>query len=219
MDSKIVNRIIKKEITPFLMENQYLKISERKYLKTTDFYYFGIEIKSVGYYFSEVTGWPPQSIVSSGGIMCRLIESEFFNNSEFIKTLYKNSDFFPIAHGKHQVIIENACTLNQEKNTKNLKYKAEQDRKDLWWIDDNSKVEIIINDIKESIKNNSMNQFNNFNIGEDLIAELKKLKDSYYKYHELYSIYKSLKMKNEVEEYKNKLIEEGKRIGKKSIDL
>jgi hypothetical protein len=205
MDSKQVNKVIKLELTPLLISNNFNRISDRRYIKITDNYYYGIEIKSVGKYFSDVTGWPSQTISSFGGLFCRLIKPRF----ELKNGLPEE--------GNYHFRVENICGLNQDFNTKKLTNLAERKRKDLWWIDDYSNLQNIISDLKESIVNNSINYFNKFIYGEDLIQNVEEMKDCFNKYWDAYYLYKSLNKESETNKYKIKLINESKRIGYKEL--
>ena len=216
MDSKYVNKYIRSIIKPFLLENEFVKVTDRKYLKISEFYYFGIEMTSVGCYFSEVSGWPSQSIFSHGGIICRLIKSEFtdyFDDSIPIN-LRKNSAFFPVAHGLHHGIVENLCGLDQTELTVDLDNPANRIRKDLWWIDDSTDVEVVVNDIKKSILRYSLPYFGKFKRGDDFIEEVEKQRDCYVKFRNAYYLCQALGEEDKTKEYYEKYKAEAVRIGK-----
>jgi hypothetical protein len=233
INKKLIDKYINSIITPFLLENEFKKVGNRKYLKISDYYYFGIEIGSWGYYHNSVIGWPTQTLFSNGAIMCRFIPDSS-TVAGFTNTLTSNdTDFFPIADGKQHKIFENICGLDQKKyfrkkieiisklyepnkrkEGKMDKVNFEQECEIYWWIDDNSNLEIIINDIKDSIYINSINYFKRFNTMEDFITVIENQHDCIIKYFNAYHLYNSLKMKNEAKLYKDKLIEEAKRIGR-----
>jgi hypothetical protein len=198
MDSKLVNKSIRKHLKPFLLENNFEQITDRKYIKTVGIFDYMIEIKSVGNYFSQVTGWPPQSVCSFGGVFCNIIK-------QWHKWEYHYS-------------IKNLCSLDQMEYKKKLKSEPEKNRDDIWRIDDDVNIDVIINDLKESIVKYSFSFFNQFKDkkAEDIIKETEKEKDGQMKYFRLYYLYKSLNMEKETEEYKIKFMEEGKKLGVKN---
>jgi hypothetical protein len=198
MDSKLVNKSIRKNLKPFLLENGFEKITDRKYLKTVGIFDYMIEIKSIEKYFSQVTGWPPQSICSFGGVFCNIIK-------QWHKWEYHYS-------------IENLCSLDQARYKHRLKSEAEKKRMDIWWIDDDSNIDEIINDLKRSINEHSFKFFSTFENKkvDEIIQETEKVGDSYFKYYRLYYLYKSLNKEKEMEENKNRFMEEGKKLGVKN---
>jgi nicotinic acid mononucleotide adenylyltransferase len=152
---------MRNSLKPFLIENSFEKITDRKYIKTVNIFNYMIEIKSVGNYFSQVTGWPPQSIFSFGGVFCNVI-----------KQWYK---------WEYHYSVKNLCTLDQAKYKSKLKSEPEKSRNDIWWIDDESNLDEIINNLKESIKICSFDFFNQFanKTVEDIIQETKQTKDGH----------------------------------------
>ena len=208
MNSKEVNKIIRNKLSDFFKLSDFEKISERRYLRKNKDYFYCIEIKSVGKYFSEVTGWPPQSLCSRGGLFCRFIkprEGELKND-------------VPI-NGIYHFAITNLCNLNQEKYKINLLNSAEKNRNDLWWVDDSTDVNEIIDDLKNSINKYSFDFFGKFNIMQDIISEIEKMSESYNKYWNAYYTYKALNEEKIAEDFKARLFNEAKRIGTKIVDL
>jgi hypothetical protein len=198
MDSKLVNKSIRKHLKIFFNENNFEKITDRKYRRTLGIFDYMIEIKSVGNYFHLCTGWPPQSICSFGGVFCNIIK-------EWYKWEYHYS-------------VKNICTLDQTKYRNKLKSEPEKNRNDIWWIDDNSNIDEILNDLKESIKNNSFDFFSEFKdkTTKDIIKDTEENLNGQTKYFRLYYLYKSLGMEKETEENKIKFMEENKKLGVKN---
>jgi hypothetical protein len=194
MDSNIVNKYIKKYLTPFLIESGYEKITDRKYIKTVDVFDYRIEIKSVGNYFSSVSGWTSQSFYSNGGVFCNVI-----------KPWYKWENHFQ---------IKNLCSINQTQYKEKLITEPEKNRDDIWWIDDNSNLEETINDLKESIKKYSFKFFRQFEkmTVVNMIDEIKKEHDGQKKYFRLYYLYKHIGFEKEMSENELKFMEENKRL-------
>jgi hypothetical protein len=202
MNSSMVNKQIRKILKPFLEENGFTKITDRNYLKTIGIFDYIIEIKSVGNYFSDTTGWPPQSICITSGIFCNII-----------KHWHKK---------EYHYQMENIFTLDQIKYKKELKSEPEKKRKDILWIDNNSDLDIVVNELKKSIQNYSFDFFERFMNKkiDDVIEENEKAGgDGYFESFRLYYLYKYLKREKEAEEKKMKFIAEGKKLGLKENEL
>ena len=197
MNSGTFNKYIRKYLKPFLIESGFEKVTDRCYMKTVGIFDYIIEIKSVGKYFSEVNGWPPQSIYSNGGVFCNVI-----------KPWHKNEYHFQ---------IENLCSLDQTKIKGKLKTEPNQRLQNIWWIDDDSNLEEIVNDLKDSIIKYSFDFFCQFKEKtiEDMIAETEKMNDGYWQYFRLYYLYKFVNLEKEAEESKSKFIAEGIKLGTK----
>jgi len=201
MNSISLNKYIRKHLKPFLIENGFKKVTDRHYSKTAGIFDYTIEIKSVGKYFSEVTGWPPQSIHSVGGVFCNAI-----------KSWHKKEYHFQ---------VDNLCSINQTAIKEKLKSEPERKREDIWWIDDESNLEEIVNDLKDSISNYSFGFFCRFEEKsvDDMIAETKRMGGEYWKNFRLYYLYKFLNMEKEAEESRTKYITEGMQLGMKKDEL
>ena len=201
MTSSTFNKVIRTHLKPFLIESGFERVSDRYYVKTVGIFDYIIEIKSVGNYFSEVTGWPPQSIQSTGGVVCNVIKQANKKVYHFQK--------------------DNLCSLDQTSIKDRLNTWPEREREDIWWIDDDSNLEEIVNDLKDSIEKYSFGFFNSFKgkTIEDMIAETEKQNDGYWKYLHLYYLYKFVDKEKEAEENKGKFIAEGKKSRVKKENL
>ena len=201
MTSSTLNKVIRTHLKPFLIECGFERVTDRLYIKTVGIFDYIIEIKSVGNYFSKVTGWPPQSIVSFGGVNCNVIKSSHKKAYHFQK--------------------DNLCSLDQTSIKDRLNTWPEREREDIWWIDDDSNLEEIVNDLKGSIEKYSFDFFNSFKekTTEDMITETEKQDDGYWKYLHLYYLYKHVNKEKKAEENKGKFIAEGLEIKVKKEDL
>ena len=202
MNSNLVNKHIRTILKPFLVENGYNKITDRNYTKSVGIFNYIIEIKSVGNYFTGVTGWPPQSICLTSGVFCNVI-----------KPWHKKEYHYQIA---------NIFSLDQAKYKDKLKTDPEKKRKDILWIDESTDLEQIINELKKSIQNYSFAFFDKFinKSIEDVIQEYEKnSNDNYHGSFRLYYLYKYQKMEDEAEKRKIIFIEEGKKLGLKEKEL
>ncbi len=66
--SSEINKIIRKILAPALLNNGFIMVKGKKYWKVLDHSVEAVEIRAVGSYFSEVTGWPPMSCIMHCGI-------------------------------------------------------------------------------------------------------------------------------------------------------
>ena len=201
MNSSSLNKYIRKHLSPFLIENGFEKITDRDYSKTVGIFDYIIEIKAVGKYFSNVTGWPPQSISSVGGVFCNVIKS--WHQKEY------------------HFQVDNLCSIDQTAIKRKLKSEPERKREDIWWIDDESNLEEIVNDLKNSINNYSLVYFLGFEAKsvDDMISETERMGGEYWKNFRLYYLYNFVNMEKEAEESRAKYIVEGMKLGIKKDEL
>ena len=207
-ESKIVSKHIRKILKPFLEKNNFVKVTDRNYIKTVGIFDFIIEIKSVGNYFTEVTGFPSQSTHITSGVFCNVI-----------KKWHKK---------EYHYQFENLISLDQSKYSNNL-WTENKKRKDIWWIDDDSDLELIVNDFLKSIEKYSFPFFEKYSNKkiENIIDEIENnideiennINDKYFGSFRLFYLYKHLNMDNKAEERRKIFIEEGKKLGLKEKDL
>jgi len=201
MNSGLVNKHIRKILKPFLIENGFDKTTDRNYIKTTGIFDYSIKIESIGNYSSDVSGWPPQSVFLVSGVFCNII-----------KKWHKH---------EYHYQLSNLFSLDQEQYTNKISDRPGHNRNDWLWIDDDTDLDEIVKEIKNSIQNYSFAFFDKFKDKkvEDLIEEKENSNDKYFESFRLYYLYKYLKIDEKAEEKKKIFFEEGRKLGLKEKEL
>jgi hypothetical protein len=128
IDSNIVNKEINKTLSPFFKLNGFSVKSGRTYWAFNDKTISVLNIKAVGNYFSEVTGWPPMSLCIMLGIFY------LGKPNKYNVKISKTNKLLPKEHQCH-LRSQLLKIYDQTLYTNQLKSESESDRKDIWWID------------------------------------------------------------------------------------
>ncbi len=224
-----INKVIRRIISPVLRENGFSKVNTRNNWGWHDHCIWVLDIRAVGKYFSDVSGWPPMSISIHLGIYYDFIP-EVFSEQITIKQDDKGG-LIPKEYECHSRATL-LCTLNQSHYTKVLGNPADRKREDIWWVEpDGSNIEEVVNNIKDSflsgkvkwfepyIEDASLSGIEWFNRLSDVDYVLRIIepqRDCYAKFYNATFFAKHLGYKDKFEEYKGELTEEAKRIGNDS---
>lgn len=142
--SNEINKIFKEVLTPVLKKNGFTKTEARKSFGWHDECIWLFKIEAVGYYFSEVTGWPSMSVHASIGVFCK-----FFKSNKDIK-VDKSGLLLPKLDQCHYT-FDLSCRLDQRNYKSVLANPNESIRKDIWWIEpDGNNVYEVTEDIKRA---------------------------------------------------------------------
>jgi len=145
-----VNKIIRKIISPALRQYGFTKVKARNYWLYRENEIWYIVIKSVGSYFSQVTGFPSQSVSVSYGI--------YFTNMPSLATPKIDKDGLAVPKEyecQFRGSIENIVC--QKHLRKDFGSEPERNRKNIWWIsNDGSNIDDAIEDIKNSLMANAI---------------------------------------------------------------
>jgi hypothetical protein len=138
-----VDKVLRMALCPTLRSNGFAKVGPRKAWGWHDRWVWVFQIRAVGRYFSEVTGWPPMSVCVWLGAFF-----DYQPSSQRIKRDAKGR-LIP-----DEVICPNrshlTCSLDQARFTKGLRNPAERGRNDIWWISpDGSNLSEVIMDIRQ----------------------------------------------------------------------
>jgi len=219
-----VNKVIRMIFSPVLRENGFSSFLTRNNWGWHEHSIWVLNINSVGNYFSQVTGWPPMSIVVNLGVYYDFIPEEFPEHIENRIKKNKVGRLIPKEYECH-ARASLLCTLDQSNLKKNLSNPAETKRRDIWWVKpDGSNVEEVVTNIKDSFLNGNVTSFGPYN--EDIslsgVEWFRKLSDLEYvfnafedrqDYYKAAFFAKHFGCKDKLKEYGENFLEEAKKIG------
>jgi hypothetical protein len=144
--SAIVNRSLRATVSPLLCELGFEKVDARNGWRWLDKVIWVFNIRAVGSYFSDVTGWPPGSLGVWLGAYYTFMPRDL-----------------PIKVDDHGRLVppEHVCQmrthldrgLQQEERTSRLRNPAERLRTDIWWVEpDGSNAATVAADIADSLR-------------------------------------------------------------------
>lgn len=128
-----INKTIRRILSPSLREAGFNKVNSRQNWAWIDHCIWVLEIRAVGKYFSDVTGWLPMSINVDLGIYYDFIPSR---NCEI--KIGTQDELLPKPFQCH---LENQlnCHINQARYKNHLDNPAEKEREDIWWVEPDAK--------------------------------------------------------------------------------
>ena len=163
-----INKSFRTVLSPILKENGFSKIESRKSWGWHSECIWVFDIKAVGNYFSEITGWPPMSICVSLGVHCEFLAQQVeIKRDNRGLSLPKQEQ----CHFRNNL----SCWLDQSKYTTELSNPAERNRKDIWWIEsDGSNLAEVIEDVKKSLLMEGLSWLNNKSNKSDILREIEE---------------------------------------------
>jgi hypothetical protein len=128
--SAIINRGFRRHLSPVIREAGFEKVDARNGWAWKADCAWVLNVRAVGKYFSEVTGWPPASVVVSLGVYYSFIPSrqplKVDRKGRCLPTEYQ-------CHMRSHL----ERNLAQVDRVSVLANPAERKRKDIWWLDAN----------------------------------------------------------------------------------
>ncbi|MBH5320273.1 DUF4304 domain-containing protein [Paenibacillus sp. GSMTC-2017] len=171
-----INKVIREIITPVLKQNGLTKVQTRNNWGWHNDCIWVLHIRSVGNYFSLITGWTPSSIVVEIGIYYAFILSE-----QDIKADNK-ARLLPKVHECH-IRTELTCSLDQSNYTKCLENPTEK-RTDIWWIEpDGSNIEVVGANIRDVFLEHGLSWFEKFTDLREAFSKIEEENNSYNKFY------------------------------------
>jgi hypothetical protein len=143
--SALVNKALRDQVAPILREAGFQQVDARNGWSWHVDYIRVFNIRAVGNYFSEVTGWPPGSICVWLGVFFA-----FAPRLPGIK-IDEKGRLRPPEHACH-MRSHLQCDIDQSSWIQHLKNPAERRRKDIWWIQpDAENADQVAGDIAKSL--------------------------------------------------------------------
>lgn len=156
IEMKDVNKEIRAVINPFMKDHGFTIIKGKNFWVPGTDRVRMMEIRAVGAYFSEISGWPSMSLTAWLGMF--YVQ---YADSSYTKWCKHDEmgNLFP-REWQCQVRAELQCTLDQARHQKNLEIKQEKMRTDIWWVDrDGSNLSEVVRDIRNKIESHGLNWF------------------------------------------------------------
>ncbi len=198
--SSEINKVFRQVISPALLDAGFSKTTARRSWKWLEDCVWVLEIRAVGKYFSDVTGWPPMSVGVWTGIYHEFIPSvtgRATKNDDKGRLLPNEVE----CHSRSHL----TCTLNQSTFTKDFYNPAEQKRKDIWWIEhDISNIESVAENICLRFIEQGLPWYQKFTAPENLLIELERT-SCYDNWFRAMYLSQNLGLKEKFEEYKSKV--------------
>ena len=144
--SNEINKSLRKIFSPVLRKNGFSKVRTRNNWGYHGTDIWVLNIRAVGNYFSQVTGWPPMSLTVWLGIF----DTNDIGWREKNLKIDKDGLLLPqeyLCHKRSHLEISYDQSLYQNR----LSSDPEKNRSDIWWIEpDGSNIEIAIDNVKKS---------------------------------------------------------------------
>jgi hypothetical protein len=209
ISSPDIDKFLRKYLSPILRENGFTKVSARKAWGWKDHCVSVLQIRAVGSYFSDVTGWPPMSVCVWTGVYYDFIP--FDSNTP------------PKVDGKGRLTPDEAyChmrshlarSLDQSHFTNQLSNPAERLRKDIWWFErDGSNIEQTVENIAFRFVDEGKPWYERYTDLAMTFADIEAEHDCYNKFFKAEYFAKQLGLKDKHEMYAAKRVREKARIG------
>lgn len=174
--SAIVNRSLRETIGPLLRDAGFTKIDPRNGWRWLDKAIWVFNIRSVGNYFSSVTGWPPGSVSVSLGVFYTFMPRDLQLKAD------DHHRPLPAEHQCHtRANLE--CGLDQDGPKGRLANPAERRRKDLWWIEpDGANTKAVASDIAISLHEFGLPWYSSNSNLASALAHLEGGRDCFVKF-------------------------------------
>lgn len=154
MGTKEFNKLIRQQLYPVLREIGFEQIGNRKSFIWKKDVLYQFQIKAVGNYFRDVTGWP------SGSFSCSVNPFYGFLNDSCDKD--DTGKLIPPKRWPSEGGLCLSVAIDQSRYTAGLTNPAERDRSDLWWLEDDGSnahevVEGVVHQVKKEVPDYLMN--------------------------------------------------------------
>jgi hypothetical protein len=201
-----INKHIRRVISPVLRNNGFSKVKTRNNWGYQEKCIWIFNIRAVGSYFSRVTGFPPMSLTAWLGVFYLFIPSraqiKIDKDGLLLPPEYCDHMHYTLRNHNYDLQIRSG-----------LENPAEVNRDDVWWVEpDGSNVEMMVNDLAESLKTVGLPWLVDMTDLEKAFLVTKKDRDCYVKFRLAMYLAKEIGKEAEFRRYKNCFEEEAKRI-------
>jgi hypothetical protein len=206
--SSEINKSIRKIISPTLRENQFSKVRTRNNWRYLEKCIWVFNIRAVGNHFSQVTGYPPMSVVVNLGCYYT-----FFPSSNFVK-VDKDGLLIPAEYLCQSRIQLSNHDINRH-SRHSVYNTVNENRDDIWLITpDGENVDIMVQDICDSFNFQGIPWFEKMTDLEIVYSFIKSEADCLIKFEKAMYFSKELGFQSEYEFYKKQYIDENERISR-----
>jgi hypothetical protein len=209
--SAIVNRFLRAHVGPVLRDAGFAKVDARNGWRWLGKTVWVFNIRAVGNYFSEVTGWPPGSIGVWLGVFYP------FMPLDFPVKVGDEGQLLPAEH-MCQMRTHLECTLDQSQRLAPLTNPAERARKDIWWIEpDGGNAASVAADIGSALTGEGIPWFNAHANLAATLSEVEGSHNCFVKFDTAALLARELGDSTKLLAYAELACAEGRRIGR-SVD-
>jgi hypothetical protein len=205
--SPTVDQMLRKYVTPVLKDAGFERVNARNGWLWSDKTICVFNIRAVGRYFSDLTGYPPGSVGVRLGAYYTFIP-----------------EIMPIKLDLHQQLLpaEWQCHMRthlhrgiDQPKQQTLSNPAEHRRTNIWWVEpDGSNAEIVAADIASSLSRQGLPWYSCVSDLHSSLSEVEMERDSYYKFARAAFLSREIADVLRWEKYVSLTEAEGKRIGK-----
>ena len=179
ISSPDINKLLRKYLGPILRENGFTKVSARKAWGWKDKCISVLQVRAVGSYFSDVTGWPPMSVCVWTGVYYNFIPFDGHTPPK----LDEKGRLVPdevYCHMQSHL----SCSLDQSHFTRQLSNPAERIRTDIWWFErDGSNMIEAVENIALCFVDQGLSWFERYTDLQTTLDDIESEHDCYNKYN------------------------------------
>jgi len=209
ISSPDIDKLLRKYLSPILRENGFAKVTARKAWGWQDHWFSVLQIRAVGKYFSDVTGWPPMSVCAWTGVYYDFIPFEGHTPPR----RDEKGRLVPDEAYCHMRSHLSRC-LDQSRFTDQLSNPAERARKDIWWFErDGSNIEETVEDIALRFVSEGKPWFERYTDLSKTLADIEAERDCYKKFYKAEHFAKQLGLEAKHKMYAERRVQEKARIG------
>lgn len=203
-----INKFLRKHLSPLLRESGFTKVAARKAWAWKGHSIAALQVRAIGSYASDVSGWPPASVCVWTGV--------YYDFIPFKEWPPKHDDKGRLIPDESYCHMRShlSCSLDQSHFTKHLSNPAERVRKDVWWFErDGSNMELAVENIALAFLTEGRQWFDRYTEPANALAYLKTQRDCYVKFYQAEYLTQHLGLHAEHKIYQEKRIREQIRIG------
>ena len=212
ISSPDMNKLLRRHLSPILRDSGFTKVSARKSWGWHGHCTWVLQIRAVGNYFSQVTGWPPMSVCVWTGIYYDFVP---FRGHTPPKTDNKGR-LIPdevYCHMRSHL----SCTLDQKVYTKALSNLPERSRKDIWWFEsDGSNMTEAVKNIVQCFVSEGEQWFRRYTDLPATLAYIESERDCLIKYYNAKYFAKHLGLADRYRHYADLVEKEEARIASRT---
>jgi hypothetical protein len=206
--TSILNRCLRKHVAPVLREAGFPKVDARHGWLWQGKVVRVFNIRAVGGYFSDVTGWPPGSV----GVYL----GSFYTFAPVTGSVKLDSQQRPLpTESQCHMRAGLDCGIDQSTKLQSLLNPAEKKRKDIWWVDyDGLNAEAVARDIANVLHEKGLPWFSRTLNLQSALIDTENERDCYNKFVRAAFLAREIGDKLRWGKYASLAEEEAKRIGR-----
>ncbi|MGE8206485.1 DUF4304 domain-containing protein [Heyndrickxia sp. NPDC080065] len=196
-----IDKHIKRILTPVLKEFGFTSVNSRNYYTLHNDCIWVFNIYHVGKYYSELSGWPAQSLNATVGIYFDFIPPEWDEVDRYEK--------FP-KYYDCQLQME----LSSQLDAKTKVHQFDREKENVWWFNsDGNNIEDVIDDIRNSFITTGLPWLKKYSNIESAFEKIEGEMNSYHKFYKAKFFAKHLNQWDKYEKYNHLFKVEANKFG------